>query len=108
MKGRVEHGVPEFHGRGRSTVRPVVVGKSAAVSTGHPLATLAAMRILDGGGNAIDAGVAAGMALGVLQARHRRVRRRCANDSLSRGRAGHHHNQRAGPLAPARERRVFR
>jgi gamma-glutamyltranspeptidase/glutathione hydrolase len=67
MKGRVEHGVPEFRGRERSTVRPVVVGKSAAVSTGHPLATLAAMRILDGGGNAIDAGVAAGMALGVLQ-----------------------------------------
>lgn len=35
--------------------------------TGHPLATLAAMRILDSGGNAVDAGVAAGLAISVLQ-----------------------------------------
>lgn len=52
---------------GRMTYRPPVVGRDAAVSSGHPLATMFAMRILDSGGNAVDAGVAGGMALGVLQ-----------------------------------------
>ena len=46
--------------------RPLVMGTQHAVSTGHYLATLAAMRILDRGGNAVDAGVAAGLCLGVL------------------------------------------
>src|SRR5205807_2004038 len=53
--------------RSRLSHRPAVVGCEAAVSSGHPLAGVVAMRILDAGGNAIDAGVAAGMALGVLQ-----------------------------------------
>ena len=52
---------------GTSPGRPAVTGRESAVSSGHPLATLAAMRILDKGGNAVDAGVAAGLALGVLQ-----------------------------------------
>ncbi len=47
--------------------RPPVRGRHWAVSTNHWLASLAASRILDRGGNAIDAGVAAGLALGVLQ-----------------------------------------
>ena len=47
--------------------RPSVRGRHWAVSTNHWLASLAASRILDRGGNAIDAGVAAGLALGVLQ-----------------------------------------
>ena len=38
-----------------------------AVATGHPIATAAARRLLERGGNAIDAGVAAGIALGVVQ-----------------------------------------
>jgi len=46
--------------------RPLVMGTQQAVSTGHYLATLAAMRVLDRGGNAVDAGVAAGLCLGVL------------------------------------------
>jgi gamma-glutamyltranspeptidase/glutathione hydrolase len=46
--------------------RPLIMGTQQAVSTGHYLATLAAMRILDRGGNAVDAGVAAGLCLGVL------------------------------------------
>jgi gamma-glutamyltranspeptidase/glutathione hydrolase len=37
------------------------------VVSGHQLATLAGVRILEKGGNAIDAGVAAGICLGVLQ-----------------------------------------
>ena len=47
--------------------RPTVVGTHHAVATGHYLATCAAMRILDGGGNAVDAGVCAAMALAMLQ-----------------------------------------
>ena len=38
-----------------------------AVATGHPVGTAAAERILRAGGNAVDAGVAAGLALGVVQ-----------------------------------------
>src|SRR4051812_3194934 len=41
-----------------------------AASTGHYLATQAAMEILVQGGNAVDAGVAAGIALGVVEASH--------------------------------------
>ena len=37
-----------------------------AVATGHPRATKAAERVLQRGGNAIDAGVAAGITLGVV------------------------------------------
>lgn len=47
--------------------RPNIVGRNHAVSTGHYLATLAAMRVLDRGGNAIDAGCTASMALSILQ-----------------------------------------
>jgi gamma-glutamyltranspeptidase len=41
--------------------RPAVIGTHYGVATGHYLATAAAMRILDGGGNAVDAGVCAVM-----------------------------------------------
>jgi gamma-glutamyltranspeptidase/glutathione hydrolase len=43
-----------------------VMGRHFMVSAGHPLAAQAAARILTAGGNAIDAGVAAGLALGVV------------------------------------------
>ncbi|MEO6271101.1 MAG: gamma-glutamyltransferase [Lautropia sp.] len=46
--------------------RPSVVASHYAVSSGHGLATNAAMAILEAGGNAVDAGVAAGIALAVL------------------------------------------
>jgi gamma-glutamyltranspeptidase/glutathione hydrolase len=49
------------------SLRPTVVGNHHAVATGHYLGTHAAMRILDGGGNAVDAGVCAAMALAILQ-----------------------------------------
>lgn len=47
--------------------RPTLMGRDYAVSCGHYLAALAAARVLDRGGNAIDAGVTAAMALAVLQ-----------------------------------------
>jgi gamma-glutamyltranspeptidase / glutathione hydrolase len=47
--------------------RPTVFGTRHAISAGHYLAASAGFAILEGGGNAIDAGVAAGIALGVLQ-----------------------------------------
>ncbi|MBC7780109.1 MAG: gamma-glutamyltransferase, partial [Proteobacteria bacterium] len=52
---------------GSTSFRPTLVGRSHAVSSGHYYATIAAMRVLDRGGNAIDAGVTAAMALAVLQ-----------------------------------------
>ena len=47
--------------------RPTVYGTRHAVSAGHYLAAAAGFAILEAGGNAIDAGCAAGIALGVLQ-----------------------------------------
>ena len=51
-------GIPSF--------RPAVMGNTHAVSAGHYLATAAAYRILEQGGNAIDAGVAGGLAINVV------------------------------------------
>jgi len=57
---------PKFE-QSRSSHRPVVRGTTGMVVSGHHLATQAGVRILEKGGNAIDAGVAAGICLGVLQ-----------------------------------------
>lgn len=51
----------------RTSMRPTVIGRHHAMAGGHYLATAAALRVLDRGGNAIDAGVTAAMALSVLQ-----------------------------------------
>lgn len=47
--------------------RPSVSGHRYVVASGHHLASMAGSEILRAGGNAIDAGVAAGIALGVLE-----------------------------------------
>jgi gamma-glutamyltranspeptidase/glutathione hydrolase len=47
-------------------VRPTLYGTRHAISAGHYLATAAGFSILEAGGNAIDAGCAAGIALSVL------------------------------------------
>ena len=46
--------------------QPMVTARRHMVVAGHYLATEAGMKILEAGGNAIDAGVAAGIALGVV------------------------------------------
>jgi len=51
----------------RYSYRPAVRARKQMAVSGHHLASQAAMRILDKGGNAIDAGVAAGLCLAVLQ-----------------------------------------
>jgi len=47
--------------------RPTIAVTQHAISAGHYLAATAGFNILQAGGNAIDAGCAAGIALGVLQ-----------------------------------------
>ncbi len=46
--------------------RPTLYGARHAVSAGHYLAAAAGFAVLEAGGNAVDAGCAAGLALGVL------------------------------------------
>src|SRR5690606_15456868 len=44
-----------------------IMGTRHVISAGHYLAAHAGFEVLEAGGNAIDAGVAAGIAIGVLQ-----------------------------------------
>ena len=50
-----------------SAQRPPVMGRNAGVSAGHPLTTAVAIEILQKGGNAFDAGVAAMLMGGVVE-----------------------------------------
>lgn len=50
-------------------LQPPVHSTRYMVSAGHILATQAGFNILEAGGNAVDAGVAAGMALGVVHSK---------------------------------------
>ncbi len=47
--------------------RPTLVGDHWMAVTGHPLTVQVAARVLEAGGNAVDAGVAAGLATNVVQ-----------------------------------------
>ena len=51
----------------RKSHRPSIRGKRYVVSTRHYLATMAGVRMLERGGNAADAGVAAGICINVLE-----------------------------------------
>ena len=52
--------------QGIDTYRPPIMGVTHMVSAGHYLAAAAGYRILEQGGNAIDAGVASGIAINVV------------------------------------------
>ncbi|HEX2271989.1 MAG TPA: gamma-glutamyltransferase, partial [Pyrinomonadaceae bacterium] len=52
------------------TFRPVVRGKRGVVAGGHPLSVEAGLRILQSGGNAVDAGVATTLAASVIEFSH--------------------------------------
>jgi gamma-glutamyltranspeptidase/glutathione hydrolase len=47
--------------------RPTIQARRWMIASGHYLATVAGARVLEAGGNAIDAGVAAGLCLGVVK-----------------------------------------
>lgn len=49
------------------TTRPIVTGRTGVIAAGHHLATSAGLKMFSLGGNAVDAGVAAGFALAVLK-----------------------------------------
>jgi gamma-glutamyltranspeptidase / glutathione hydrolase len=49
------------------SLRPAVIGKRYVVASGHHLASMAGIRVLERGGNVVDAGVAAGLCLNVVQ-----------------------------------------
>ena len=53
--------------QGIESLRPILMGTRHMAVAGHYGAAHAAFAVLEGGGNAVDAGVAAGIALGVLQ-----------------------------------------
>jgi gamma-glutamyltranspeptidase/glutathione hydrolase len=57
----------EHHTADWATTRPVVSGTQGIVSGGHPLVSMAGMRMLLAGGNAFDAAVAAGFAAAVVE-----------------------------------------
>ena len=59
--------LPTAHGQ---TFRPVVRGLRGVVAGGHPLSVEAGLRILQKGGNAVDAGVATILAASVIEFSH--------------------------------------
>jgi gamma-glutamyltranspeptidase/glutathione hydrolase len=52
---------------GAVTLKPVVAGKRGVVAAGHPLVAEAGLRMLEKGGNAVDAGVATVFAASVVE-----------------------------------------
>src|SRR5438477_5813562 len=57
----------EHHDVDVATTRPIVSGSGGVISSGHPLVSMAGMRMLLSGGNAFDAAAAAGFAAAVIE-----------------------------------------
>ena len=88
------------------TTRPVIMGTHGAVAAGHYLAARAGLRMLEMGGNAIDAGVAMGFALALLKPDQNGIGGECPIliYSADRGRAFAVNGQGVAPRAATIER----
>src|SRR5512146_1889987 len=58
---------PSYLSGPRRARRPNIMARQHVVVSGHYYASLAGLQILEAGGNAIDAGVATGLAIDVLE-----------------------------------------
>ena len=67
MRNQIQQQPDEHHSVDWATTRPVVSGSGGVISSGHPLVSMAGMRMLLLGGNAFDAAAAAGFAAAVIE-----------------------------------------
>ena len=67
MTNQVPRGQDEHSSADIATTRPIVSGMQGVIATGHPLVSMAGMRMLLSGGNAFDAAAAAGFAAAVVE-----------------------------------------
>ena len=67
MSNQIQQQPDEHHSVDWATTRPLVSGTGGVISSGHPLVSMAGMRMLLSGGNAFDAAAAAGFAAAVVE-----------------------------------------